>query len=252
MRNPYLECNDRELRALPTQWLLAELWDEAGSLLYDLRFMEAKTGRVGIDELLNDYTTALHLLPKENCWLEKLKAINKVLDWQAHLLRDWNMQENPYFFLQQIPNDAYAQDLEKWQVQAEAEFARMGKFYLREHFPIYPDPAELRTLMGNGQLMNSVALSADGRLAVSVSNDQTLKVWDVPTGRELRTLEGHSESVALSADGRLAVSGDSILKVWDVPTGRILRTIKGDGTVRKVALSANDDSNTQMTLPTIE
>ena len=35
-----------------------------------------------------------------------------------------------------------------------------------------------------------MALSADGRRAVSASWDKTLKVWDVETGRELRTLEG--------------------------------------------------------------
>ena len=37
-----------------------------------------------------------------------------------------------------------------------------------------------------------MALSADGRRAVSASGDKTLKVWDVETGRELRTLEGHT------------------------------------------------------------
>jgi len=57
--------------------------------------------------------------------------------------------------------------------------------------------------------VTGVALTPDGRLAVSASHDKTLKVWDVATGRELRMLEGHGESVngvALSADGRLAVS----------------------------------------------
>ena len=43
--------------------------------------------------------------------------------------------------------------------------------------------------------MTGVALSADGRLAVSASHDQTLKVWEVATGRELRTLQGHSDWV---------------------------------------------------------
>lgn len=56
-----------------------------------------------------------------------------------------------------------------------------------------------------------VALSADGRLALS--GDKTVRVWDLIKGQALHTLEQHSERVnlvALSADGRLAMSGDGI------------------------------------------
>ena len=51
-----------------------------------------------------------------------------------------------------------------------------------------------------------MAVSADGRRAVSASYDKTLKVWELESGRELRTLEGHSgavNGVAVSA-GRAA------------------------------------------------
>ena len=34
-------------------------------------------------------------------------------------------------------------------------------------------------------------MTADGKRAVSASWDKTLKVWDLETGRELRTLQGH-------------------------------------------------------------
>ena len=40
---------------------------------------------------------------------------------------------------------------------------------------------ELRTLEGHAGCVNGVALSADGRRAVSASCDKTLKVWDVET-----------------------------------------------------------------------
>ena len=35
-------------------------------------------------------------------------------------------------------------------------------------------------------------MTPDGQRAVSASGDQTLKVWDLESGRELRTLTGHS------------------------------------------------------------
>ena len=41
----------------------------------------------------------------------------------------------------------------------------------------------------------SVAIFPDGRHVVSASSDNTLKVWDVATGKCVATLKGHSGSV---------------------------------------------------------
>jgi WD40 repeat protein len=75
---------------------------------------------------------------------------------------------------------------------------------------------------------------SDGRLAVSACYDK-VKVWDLETGRELYTLEGHASwaglvrGVAVSPDGQRAASAsyDKTLKVWDLETGRELRTLEG-------------------------
>jgi hypothetical protein len=88
-----------------------------------------------------------------------------------------------------------------------------------------PGTGLLRTLVGHSGYVTGVAVTPDGRWAVSASSDQTLKLWDLETGRELRTLEGHSglvTGVAVMADGRRAVSAswDKTLKVWDLETGR--------------------------------
>ena len=77
-----------------------------------------------------------------------------------------------------------------------------------------------------------MAVTPDGQRAVSASDDQTLKVWDLGSGRELRTLAGHTGSVtavAVTPDGQRAVSAseDQTLKVWDLGSGRELRTLAG-------------------------
>ncbi|MUH00663.1 hypothetical protein F7734_53695 [Scytonema sp. UIC 10036] len=53
------------------------------------------------------------------------------------------------------------------------------------------------------------------------SLDNTIKLWDVATGKELKTLKGHSRSVysvAWSADGKQLASGssDNTVILWDL------------------------------------
>jgi WD40 repeat protein len=85
---------------------------------------------------------------------------------------------------------------------------------------------KLRTLAGHSDAVLAVALSRDGRRALSASEDLTLKLWDLKKGRELRTLTGHAHpvvSVAMSGDGRRALSAsvDGNLKVWDLEAGKV-------------------------------
>jgi WD40 repeat protein len=95
----------------------------------------------------------------------------------------------------------------------------------------------LRTLEGHTNWVNGVAVTSDGKQAVSASGDHTLKVWDLETGLALRTLEGHSSyvsGVAVTPDGTRAVSasGDNTLKVWDLETGLPLATFHCDASPR--------------------
>ena len=66
--------------------------------------------------------------------------------------------------------------------------------------------------------MNSVAFSPDGRRALSASQDGTLILWDVYTGKPVRHLSagGPIWSVAFARDGRLAISGqeDGSIRIW--------------------------------------
>jgi len=113
------------------------------------------------------------------------------------------------------------------------------------HRAILRSPIRL-TIKGHAGPVYGVALSEDGRMAISASADRTLKVWEVASGRMLHTLADHTDavtSVAISGDGRLAVSGswDGTVKVWDVAHQRVLRTLEGHTDwVNGVALSENE------------
>jgi WD40 repeat protein len=91
--------------------------------------------------------------------------------------------------------------------------------------------------------VTAVAVTPDGRNAISALEDTTLQVWDLETGQMLRVLEGHMGSVtavALTPEGRQAVSAseDRTLRVWDLGTGQTLYTLEGHtGQVHDVAVT---------------
>ena len=61
--------------------------------------------------------------------------------------------------------------------------------------------------------------------------DKTVRVWDLESGVCLKVLEGHTDdvnSVALTPDGRKAISGSMIIRSgWDLESGVCLKVLKG-------------------------
>src|SRR6516162_5178373 len=57
--------------------------------------------------------------------------------------------------------------------------------------------------------VTSVKYSPDGKMLASASLDNTIKLWDIQTGKEKSTLKGHTDSVvsvAFSPDGKTLAS----------------------------------------------
>jgi hypothetical protein len=69
---------------------------------------------------------------------------------------------------------------------------------------------ELRTLKGHTKSVESVAMSADGRRALSAALDKTLKMWDCGKGTEIaKFVSGNPlRACAIAADGKLVIVGD--------------------------------------------
>ncbi|OUL17346.1 hypothetical protein BV378_38625 [Nostoc sp. RF31YmG] len=78
----------------------------------------------------------------------------------------------------------------------------------------------------------STTFSPDGKTLATAHFDGYFRLWDVNSGQQLITYQGHIGfiwSVAFSPDGRiLATAGeDANIKLWDVVTGQCIRTIQG-------------------------
>ena len=79
-----------------------------------------------------------------------------------------------------------------------------------------------KTLTGHSERIcfeDCLAFSPNGQYLASGSYDKTIKIWEVETGREIRTLNGHSEyvnSVAFSPNGKYLASSsdDKTIKIW--------------------------------------
>ncbi len=223
-------------------------------LLTDLGFLESKTATFGIDAVLSDLRTATRLSPASN---DVLLPVLRTMTLEVNSLRPWEPDRFRAYFAQQIRNRAADLGIRSLMdtAQRRLDSLREPRFELlwlarRE------SSALERTLTGHAEWVGAVAITPDGRRAVSGYDDHTLKVWDLDTGEDLRTLAGHESTVlavAITPDGRRAVSGsiDNTLKVWDLDPGEDLRTLAGhEAAVRAVAItpdgrravSGSDDS----------
>jgi sugar lactone lactonase YvrE len=97
--------------------------------------------------------------------------------------------------------------------------------------------------LGHTDPVLSVTFNPDGKQVISGSGDNTVKLWDVESGLELKSLSGHKgsvNSVSFSPDGKLILSGstDRTIRLWDATSGQELKTLSGHrGSVNSVSFS---------------
>lgn len=102
----------------------------------------------------------------------------------------------------------------------------------------------IRTLSGHGGEVWSVAISPDGQTIATSSTDYSyltipggdtanIKLWNVKTGKLIRSFSGHFadvRAIAISPNGQIFATGGGYsqdVKLWNLKTGKLLNTLAG-------------------------
>lgn len=203
-------------------------------LLLDFAWIQAKLSATDVAALIKDF----NFLPQDR----NLQLISGVIRLAAHVLvRD--------------KTQLAGQILGRLDPGFSTDCARLCKgasnwsdsAWLRPLEPCLVEPggALLFTLKGHGGKVRSVALSSDGLYAVSVSDDQTVRVWDLEKGIEKHVLKGHTDwvrAVAFTPQNAHAVStgDDQSIRIWDIETGQPVNSLDVPG-LWPVDLAATPD-----------
>jgi WD40 repeat protein len=193
--------------------------EELRALLFDCRWLEAKLRAVGIAAVISDFAA----LPRD----QELSLLAGALRLSGHVLSGDSDQ-----LRSQLTGRLLGLELPRLQRMLRSARADASGPWLRPTMPSLTAPtgALLRTLVGSWSRYSSrsdvsaVAVTPDGRRAVSAAGYRTMTVWDVEKGVEERTIEGETDwltAVAVTPDGRRAVSGSDhgTATVWDLETG---------------------------------
>jgi RNA polymerase sigma factor (sigma-70 family) len=107
--------------------------------------------------------------------------------------------------------------------------------------------AERCAFRGHDGFICSAALSRDGKLLASASLDRTIRLWEVPSGKELRTVrlsapfskDSLHVPLTLAPDGKtVAVAlADNTVRVYEVATGTERKLTGHSNTIRALAFS---------------
>jgi len=207
--------------------------DDLRALLLDFNWMRARLLVTDVTGLIHDYD----FLQSQ----QDIFTIQGAIRLSAHVLfRDAGQLPG------QLLGRLMEQDLPQIQYLLERMPSRIHDPWLRPLIQSLTPPGGplIQTLQGHIGLVGAVAVTSDGKKAISGASDGTLKIWDLITGKEIQTLRGHIGSVravAFIPNGKKAVSGslDRTLKIWDL-TSQEIQTLSGHtGPVNAVAVTSD-------------
>jgi WD40 repeat protein len=125
------------------------------------------------------------------------------------------------------------------------------------------DAGEIRRFEGHTVAVWQAIFTPDGKRALTSAayvigfgpdaDDNSVRLWDVETGEQIRVYEGHSDvlSIAIGPDGRRMLSGsfDGSVRLWDLESGDVIHHVPAYPGGAVFALAFSPDGRTGLSGP---
>jgi len=194
------------------------------------------TGSVIIDVFLFSDANGADIINTLHSIAENNKSDKKLYPKLNHLVGDYQSFENVSKFSESKSKSAKTYSLKdnRFLSKQVSGAERSNNDYIRNVLQ-----------MGHIATILSSAISPNEKYVVSGSDDHTIRLWEVSTGRETRVFRGHEDSVTsvlFSPDGKYIVSGsvDKTIRLWQRDTGKEIVRLDGhDSSVNSISFHPN-------------
>jgi WD40 repeat protein len=225
----------------------AKAADRLATAYTDVTRLEREYADRGVSAVIEDVALGLEWAEAESA-ADKLRPLKRVLDAESSAFYRFGGEARPALFLQQLANRAATLGFSQLQESARRRLAEGGLPHFAQLWRTQRASPELaRTLVGHRDWVNQIALTPDGRRIVTASEDGSVAVWDLTTGRLIERLTGHEgavRAVDVLGDGGRVLSGgeDGTLRLWDLATSRELHVVSAhEGEVQAVTAYPEGD-----------
>jgi len=202
------------LQNIPSHLASAGKIDRLNSLLENIDFISSKIASFGPQSILEDYSIALDpaIVSLPDNMRNYLNILQGAIRMSSAALTEDAQETYSQLYARLHSHDAFRDILITY---------KPNNPWLRILSDTMSSSGGLliRTLVGHTNVLGCT-LSKDGKTALSVSEDHTMRIWNLDTGQS-EVLLGHSGPIkdcSLSVDGRLALSAsfDKTLRLWDI------------------------------------
>lgn len=227
--------NLRKLNELPYHYLHSQQMDQLKTdILCNFEWMLAKLMGTSIRALLEEYQAALTVEPGDidlKLISDSIQLSAKALVMEPRQLASQILGRLYTVITKDIPTTAA--DPKKYPY-LHPLFAQAQKSSLAALIPsiaCLTEPGDILfdLLSGHTEPITAVTLTTDGMRALTTSKDNTMKLWDLRSGRVTRTLEGVGINVHMIRTGMnnsFAITSESTcVRIWSLRTGECMLVI---------------------------